>query len=187
MTVRTLTIIYAAITAIIATIALMLAISPVRAEYAPSFRSWERSLFYWGSPCHECERLKRIRRQAAERAWRRQQWEDSHWRERHTRKIYSRHDDDDDDDHRRRHRKCENKLSVVGDQYASEQGAQQEADKAWMQTARWAYGERFMSRDHAKDSEYECGRSSVGSVVGQVFYRCRLTARPCSAPKTRAN
>lgn len=75
--------------------------------------------------------------------------------------------------------KCRPTLAVVGDQYASEQGAQQEADKAWMQTARWQWGERYMAREQAHDASYECGRSSVGSVVGQVFYRCRLTARPC--------
>lgn len=75
--------------------------------------------------------------------------------------------------------KCRPQLAVVGDQYASESGAQGEADKAWMQTARWQWGERYMAREHAHDATYECGRSSVGSVVGQVFYRCRLTARPC--------
>ena len=80
--------------------------------------------------------------------------------------------------------KCQDTLAAVGDQYASEQGAQQEADKAWMQTARWQYGERFMSRENADDAAYECGRSSVGSVVGQVFYRCRLTAKPCRPEKS---
>jgi hypothetical protein len=81
--------------------------------------------------------------------------------------------------------KCQSTLAAVGDQYASEQGAQQEADKAWMQTARWQYGERFMSRENADDAAYECGRSSVGSVVGQVFYRCRLTAKPCRPDKSQ--
>ncbi len=75
--------------------------------------------------------------------------------------------------------KCRPQLAVVGDQYASESGAQGEADKAWMQTARWQWGERYMAREHANDATYECGRSSVGSVIGQVFYRCRLTAKPC--------
>ena len=75
--------------------------------------------------------------------------------------------------------KCRPNLAVVGDQYASESGAQAEADKAWKQTARWQWGERYMAREHADDATYECGRSSVGSVVGQVFYRCRLTAKPC--------
>ena len=77
------------------------------------------------------------------------------------------------------HDKCRPELAVVGDQYASESGAQGEADKAWMQTARWQWGERYMARENATDATYECGRSSVGSVVGQVFYRCRLTAKPC--------
>jgi hypothetical protein len=54
-----------------------------------------------------------------------------------------------------------------------------------MQTARWQYGERFMSRENADDAAYECGRSSVGSVVGQVFYRCRLTAKPCRPEKSQ--
>jgi hypothetical protein len=81
--------------------------------------------------------------------------------------------------------KCQATLAAVGDQYASEQGAQQEADKAWMQTARWQYGERFMSRENADDATYECGRSSVGSVVGQVFYRCRLTAKPCRPERSQ--
>jgi hypothetical protein len=83
--------------------------------------------------------------------------------------------------------KCRPALAVVGDQYASEQGAQGEADKAWMQTARWQWGERYMARENADDVSYECGRSSVGSVVGQVFYRCRLTARPCRPEKSGAN
>lgn len=81
--------------------------------------------------------------------------------------------------------KCQAALAVVGDQYASEAGAQQEADKAWMQTARWQYGERYMSRENADNAGYECGRSSVGSVVGQVFYRCRLTANPCRPEKSQ--
>jgi hypothetical protein len=82
---------------------------------------------------------------------------------------------------------CKAFLARVGDQYASESGAQQEADKAWMQEARWAHGERYMSRENARNVTYECGRSSVGSVVGQVFYRCRLRARPCSPEATRGD
>ena len=74
---------------------------------------------------------------------------------------YDRHDDRDE-----RGRHCQPKLSVVGDQYASESGAQEEANKAWMKTSRWAYGERYMARDHAIEATYECGRSSVGSVGG---------------------
>lgn len=95
-----------------------------------------------------------------------------HRHRRHTRKVW-RHDSIEIEDG------CKDYLATVGDQYASEDGAKQEADKAWMQTARWQYGERFMSRENADDATYECGRSSVGSVAGQIFIRCRLTARPC--------
>lgn len=106
------------------------------------------------SPCWDCRDV----------AWR---WDYRHHRHR-------RHDGDGD--------RCKSRLAIVGDQYASEKGAREEADKAWMQTARWQHGERYMARDHARDAAYECGRSSVGSVAGQVFYRCRLVARPCRAP-----
>lgn len=74
---------------------------------------------------------------------------------------------------------CRHPVRVVGDQYTSEDGAQKEADKAWSQTVRWQLGERWMDRSNAKGASYECGRSSVGSIVGQVFYRCRLNASPC--------
>jgi hypothetical protein len=76
--------------------------------------------------------------------------------------------------------RCKAAVAVVGDQYASESGAKQEADKNWMGAVRWLHGERFLDRANARDVTYECGRSSVGSVVGQVFHRCRITARPCS-------
>lgn len=103
-------------------------------------------------------------------------WHDGwRWRERDYRRTWRRPSHDD---------RCKASLAVVGDQYASESGAQGEADKAWMQTARWQHGERFMSRENAADAKYECGRSSVGSMVGQVFYRCRLSARPCHASTT---
>lgn len=101
---------------------------------------------------------------------------------RHTRKIYIQKPD-----HGNRHvydgDKCKSPVSVVGDQYASEKGAQEEADKAWMQTARWQHGERYMARENADNATYECGRSSVGSVAGQIFHRCRLSANPCRPDK----
>lgn len=83
--------------------------------------------------------------------------------------------------------RCRAPVAVVGDQYATVKGAQEESDKAWAQTIRYMHGERFMSRDHADDVFYECGRSSVGSVVGQVFYRCRIVARPCRPEPQRGD
>lgn len=187
MSVRTLTAIYSIMTIVIMAIAIMLmTVVPAPAEYAPSYRSRDSYTWsWWGSTaCEECRRRQAAIRRARERRayWHRKHQEDAY--ERRTYKLYRESHDDDDDG---RHRHCQPRLAAVGDQYASENGAQEEANKAWMQTARWQYGERYMAREHAKDAAYECGRSSVGSVVGQVFYRCRLTARPCSATKTRGN
>lgn len=85
------------------------------------------------------------------------------------------------------HGRCKSPVAVVGDQYATVKGAQEESDKAWAQTIRYMHGERWMSRDNADDVTYECGRSSVGSVVGQVFYRCRISARPCRPEPQRGD
>lgn len=97
-------------------------------------------------------------------------------RQRQTRKVWRHHHVDDG---------CKAPLAVVGDQYATVDGAKQEADKSWMQTARWQHGERFMDRDNADEASYECGRSSVGSVAGQTFTRCRLIARPCRPDRSK--
>lgn len=71
-----------------------------------------------------------------------------------------------------------------GDQYATEEGAKEEAKKAWRQAVRWKFGEQMMDPDNALGGKnFSCSRSSVGSVAGQTFIRCELTARPCRAPK----
>lgn len=79
--------------------------------------------------------------------------------------------------------RCASPLTREGDQYATVTGAKAEADKAWMQAARWMHGEIYMDLHYAEGVTYACGRSSVGSVAGQVFYRCEITARPCKATK----
>lgn len=115
-------------------------------------------------------------------------WNVHHWREvghRRRNKVIRR------ETYREReeaaHGRCRPHLAVVGDQYASEDGAKEESRKAWRQTARWAWGERYMVVENAEDIFYECGRSSVGSVVGQVFYRCRISARPCRPEAQRGD
>ena len=75
--------------------------------------------------------------------------------------------------------KCHGFLTAVGDQYVTEQGAKAEADKQFSATVRWTHGERYLDRSNAEDVTYECGRSSIGSVAGQIFHRCRIRARPC--------
>lgn len=76
---------------------------------------------------------------------------------------------------------CERLIEVVGDQYLSEAGARDQADKAWRQTARYYFGERYADSTHANNVTTECPQSSIGSVAGQVFYRCRMTGYPCRA------
>lgn len=76
---------------------------------------------------------------------------------------------------------CERKIAIVGDQYASEAGAKAEAEKAWMQSVRFYFGERYMDIAFADEIAYACARSSVGSVVGQTFHRCEVSAKPCRA------
>lgn len=141
----------------------------------------------------------RVRR-AQIRSWRRHQDDLREYRriysepvhvERRTYKI-ERHDhgygrEDDHDERRDNKRRCEYEIAVVGDQYVSEDGARSEADKQFAQTSRYMFGERFMSKDNARNVSYECGRSSVGSVVGQVFYRCRMKGTPCSPSVQRGN
>ena len=107
-------------------------------------------------------------------------------RPRHVRKVWRQHDHGHGHGHGHADR-CKPPVAVVGDQYATEQGAKEEADKSFMQTARWQHGERYMDRANADDAVYECGRSSVGSVAGQIFIRCRLSARPCRPDGERAN
>lgn len=85
------------------------------------------------------------------------------------------------------HGRCKSPVAVVGDQFVTEAGARDESWKAWSQTVRFMAGERYMSKDNADDVVFECGRSSVGSVAGQVFYRCRISARPCRPEAQRGD
>ena len=81
---------------------------------------------------------------------------------------------------------CVGPVTVIGDQYATESGAKSEAEKSWMATVRFSHGERFMDPAHAKNVAYACNRSSVGSLVGQTFIRCEITALACKAPKVES-
>ena len=80
---------------------------------------------------------------------------------------------------------CVAPVAEVGDQHISEDGAKREADKSWAQTVRFRFGERMMDLTHARNVHYACGRSSIGSIIGQTFHRCEVYARPCQAPRIR--
>lgn len=78
---------------------------------------------------------------------------------------------------------CKPAIRVVGDQRPTEQGAREQADKAWMQEVRFRHGERFMDgAANARDVRYACTRSSVGEIAGVTQHRCEIIAIPCPAP-----
>ena len=86
-----------------------------------------------------------------------------------------------DSDERDRSGWCRDMRRVVGNQHLTVNGAKAEADKAWIQSIRFYYGEVFMSLENAKEVRYTCSRSSVGETLGQTFNRCEIEARPCKA------
>lgn len=74
---------------------------------------------------------------------------------------------------------CLDKVRVVGSQWATASGAEDSAQKAWMEQVRWRYGESAMTIDVAKGYAKRCSRSSIGEAVGAVLHRCEVEARPC--------
>lgn len=86
-----------------------------------------------------------------------------------------------DDERDREGRWCRDTKRVVGNQHLTINGAKGEAEKAWIQSIRFYYGEVFMSLENAKDIKFTCSRSSVGETLGQTFNRCEIEARPCKA------
>lgn len=89
---------------------------------------------------------------------------------------YVRRDREDED---RDRVKCYDAVRVVGSQWASEAGAEESAQKAWMERVRWSIGEAAMSMTAAEGYEKRCSRSSVGELANQVLHRCEVRARPC--------
>ncbi len=74
---------------------------------------------------------------------------------------------------------CQPAFRTVGDQAITLAGAREAAEKAFQQQARFTWGERYADVSNARDVTFECVRSSIGSVAGQVFLRCEMRARPC--------
>jgi hypothetical protein len=82
---------------------------------------------------------------------------------------------------------CQAAFRTVGDQAVTLAGAKEAAEKAFQQQARFTWGERFADVSNARDVTFECVRSSIGSVAGQVFQRCEIRARPCVAAPQAAS
>ena len=92
------------------------------------------------------------------------------WRQYHKPPVPHEHD-----------KSCKPGVRVVGDQRPTEDGAREQADKAWMQEVRFRFGERYMLTTQAKELRYACSRSSIGELVGQTMQRCEIIAQPCPA------
>lgn len=75
---------------------------------------------------------------------------------------------------------CLERVTVVGSQWATEAGAEESAQKAWMEAVRWSHGEMAMDVQNADGYARRCSRSSIGEVIGQTFHRCEVSAKPCS-------
>lgn len=75
--------------------------------------------------------------------------------------------------------KCLEAVRVVGSQFLTEHGAEESAQKAWMEAVRYESGEQFMTLDNAQEYSRRCSRSSVGEIAGQIFFRCEVIAKPC--------
>lgn len=85
-------------------------------------------------------------------------------------------------DHERDGFQCIDRMRVVGSQFINKEGAEESAQKAFMEEVRFRWGESFMSIETAQDYESRCTRSSVGEVLNQVFFRCEIRASPCRPP-----
>ena len=78
---------------------------------------------------------------------------------------------------------CKEKLSDRGDQRTTEPWAKTAADKAWVQSARFKYGELFSDMKNARGIAYEC----VTTGPTGLLHRCEITGFPCRAVKQAGN
>jgi hypothetical protein len=79
---------------------------------------------------------------------------------------------------------CYSAIRVVGSQWKDEDGAEQSAQKGWMEQVRWRHGEHAMDIGNAKSYVKRCSRSSIGEAsLGELFkvtlHRCEVEAKPC--------
>jgi hypothetical protein len=91
-----------------------------------------------------------------------------------------------DDEKPKRPMQCLERVTVVGSQWAGEEGAEESAQKAWMEQVRWNDGEAWMDIKNVEGYAKRCARSSVGEVLNQVLHRCEISARPCREVMARA-
>ena len=75
---------------------------------------------------------------------------------------------------------CQRRLRTVGDEGRSQEDALAAAQRAWMGTVRFDYGERFMDLATAQDARHSCVPSSTGTVLKGNMFRCVLEATPAA-------
>lgn len=92
------------------------------------------------------------------------------------------------EDHSKREHgpRCRDRMTLVGDQHLSIDGAKEQAIKAWRQQARFAHGERFTEIGSAEDVTFRCVQSSIGEAMGASLHRCEVSAEPCSTARIPA-
>jgi hypothetical protein len=86
---------------------------------------------------------------------------------------------------RRKKLRCLGRVRAVGSQWIGADGAKTSAIKAWREIVRFDSGEKFSDWTNAKDVVQGCSQSSIGEVIGKVFYRCEVSATPCKMQLTR--
>ncbi len=88
------------------------------------------------------------------------------------------------DHHHADHRgRCLDRMTTVGDQHLTIDGAKDQAIKAVRQMIRFTAGERFTDIGNAEGVNFRCVQSSIGDALGQSLHRCEITLEACTAPK----
>ena len=70
-------------------------------------------------------------------------------------------------------------IRVVGSQWATESGAEESAQKAYMERVRYELGESYMDLKNSRDYMKRCSRSSIGELASATLHRCEVIATPC--------
>lgn len=91
---------------------------------------------------------------------------------------------------------CKGPLDALGNDIRGIDDATTAARRAWMERARWRYGERFMEINYARDTHIQCSRTEAPLTDGKVgkalddrthLSRCEIIATPCAAPLTKVD
>jgi hypothetical protein len=94
---------------------------------------------------------------------------------------------------------CLPQVGAISHERLSAENAWEDAQRAWMNSVRWLYGERFMSISTASRVVRICNisassqgaagrmgealRDAAGLEVGGSKWRCQIEAQPCMAPR----